>query len=238
MLLPQRLARIPIARPNSRRTRIEMNEELNLFCGSCSAASPPHWAAFSASNAEWLDPDAPIPAGNIWPRSDTPPEAGQLRTIRVRHPFRAPGDAPFWILYLPARAAENGWAEAPETIPHSAFALCRLETVVQREKAAAWISVRIDDVVPLPALVTRIPAQHPPLSPLASHQTLRRAAFENWEVLEGNTEGDVGVWVIALHSAHKVHLLVQEEWSFHEDVVCAGNVELTREQWVAFSGKL
>jgi hypothetical protein len=215
-----------------------MNEELNLLCGSCSASHPPAWAAFTASNAEWLDPDAPIPAGNVWTRSDVSPQAAQLRTIRVTHPCRAAGGAPFWVLYLPARAAENGWAEAPETIPHSAFALCRLEKIVQREKASAWLSVRIDDVAKLPALVERIPAQRAALSPPGSHQTFRRAAFEHWEVLEGNTEGDVGVWVIALHAAQKVHLLVQEEWSFHEDIVCAGNVELTEEQWAAFSHEL
>ena len=217
----------------------EPEQELDIRCGRCPpsdrAAFPaPGWARLEASNAQWLDPDSQLPTGEFWARSDSPPSPGQHRQILVSHPFSAKRDASFWAFFVPAYAAVNGWAEAPEAIPESAFARCRFQAVLRREHSSAWIAVSIDEVIALNQLEHRFPSAPDALPSPDFHQCVNSAHFADWEVVEANSEGDVGVTIVVRRAAAKVHLVVFEYWSFHEDRVYGGNLELTEEQWSSF----
>jgi hypothetical protein len=192
------------------------------------------WAVLKAFNAEWIDPGENPPPGDIWRRSDVGPEPGQTRLIHMSHPRDTTREAPFWVIFMPAKASENGWASAPESIPESAFALCHIEEVVQQKNSFAWIRVRIDDAIRLSDLENRFAPVKVPIPQAESHQTSEHACFEDWEVVEGNTEGDLGVCYVAHRRAGTVHLLVEEHWLFDEDNIYAGHLELSEEQWQSF----
>lgn len=210
---------------------------LDLRCDCCDLPPPAvsaktaAWVSVRGHSAEWLDLDSTRTAGREWRRSDACPEPDTRRYVKVPYPFSANRDAPFWLLFMPGLASENGWCSHPETIPESAFVRCSLIEVLEREKSSAWISVAIDDVVKITELERNFHPMNGPLPALERHQTVERARFHEWEAIEGSSEGDVGVWFIARHSLQKVHLLVEGKWSFHEDEVYAGNLELTEEQW-------
>lgn len=220
-----------------------MSFELDLRCPAClrvqrAATVAPPWVQLTAWNAEWLDAGADLPAGDVWTQSDTAPRAGEGRKMRVRHPFHASRGEVFWVVYVPALISENGWADAPEEISKAAFARCRLEEVLQREADSAWIAVRVDEVLALAELERRFPAAKGPVAPMVRHARMRQVRHAEWDVIEGNTESDAGIWVIARHAADEVHLLVQEEWWPHEEATCAGHVVLGIEEWAQFCGKL
>jgi len=213
-------------------------EELNLHCATCGSTdrpptrSPMSWAALEAySHVDWLDEGAVLPSHDIWPRSSTMPLTGHRRNIKVHHPFAAAVGESFWVLFMPGAAALNGWAEEPETITASAFVHCRLDEIIRRAESWAWVRVSVDDVVSITELERRFSARISPLPQGERHQTLVRTCFRDWDLIEGSSEGDVGVWFLARRSQQKLHLVAAGRWAFHEDIAYAGNLEITEEQW-------
>jgi hypothetical protein len=224
---------------NARSGAAMSSKDLVLRCRTCNSAdrssvqSPP-WVAFEASRAEWLDPEAALPTSDEWERSSIIPLADSERHIRVSHPFAAASGALFWVMFATGPVAFDGWAEHPEAIAASAFAHCRLVDIARRAESWAWIRVAIDDVVPVPELERRFPPRVGSLPPRVRHIRVVRTSSQDWELIEGSSEGDVGAWFLVRHSRQKVHLLIEGYWSFHEDTVWAGNMEVTEEQWVSF----
>lgn len=217
------------------------SEQLNLRCPTCGSMNRPPtrssmpWAAIEAySHVDWLDEGAALPSHDIWPRSSKMPESGHRRRVKVYHPFAAVLGESFWVMFMPGAAALNGWATAPETIAASAFVHCRLDEIIRRAEPWAWVVVAVDDVVPIPELERRFPAQITHLPPVERHQTLVRTCFQDWDLIEGSSEGDVAVWFLAHRRQRKLHLVAAGHSSFHEDIACAGNLEITEEQWAGF----
>src|ERR1700683_2583228 len=213
-------------------------KELNLRCtawGSSTAGplarSLMTWELAAYCNVGWLDDGAALPSHDIWPRSSTMPLTGHRRHVKLHHPFAAMIGESFWLMFIPGAAALNGWAEAPATIAASAFVHCRLEEIVCRAESWAWVLVAIEDVVSIAELEQRFPTRISLLPRAEWHQTLVRTRFRNWDLIEGSSEGDVGAWFLGRRGVGKVHLIGAGRWSFHEDLACAGNLEITDEQW-------
>jgi hypothetical protein len=214
-------------------------EKLNLQCATCGsstdraqARSLMPWAELEACcNVDWLDEGTALPNHDIWTRSSTMPLTGHRQHVKLYHPFAAAIGESFWLMFMPGAAALNGWAEAPQTIITSAFVHCHLDEIIRRAESWAWVLVAIDDVVSIPKLGRRFPNQIGPVPDAELHQTLVRTRFRDWDLIEGSSEGDVGAWFLARRSQQKIHLVGAGRWSFHEDVACAGNLEITNEQW-------
>ena len=213
-------------------------EALNLRCATCASTDPPLarsavvWAELEAyGGAEWLDAGVSLPTTDAWPRSSIMPLTGRHRHIRVSHPFAAATGGSFWVTFVPGSAALNGWAADPETIDESALVLCRMVEIARRAESWAWILVAVGDVVPLPELERRIPPRLSLMPQAERHRTVVQTSFRDWELIEGSSEGDVGAWFLARRSPHKVRLIAAGQWSFHEDTVWAGNLELVEGQW-------
>jgi hypothetical protein len=103
--------------------------------------------------------------------------------------------------------------------------------IARRAESWAWILVAVGDVVPLPELERRIPPRLSLMPQAERHRTVVQTSFRDWELIEGSSEGDVGAWFLARRSPHKVRLIAAGQWSFHEDTVWAGNLELVEGQW-------
>jgi hypothetical protein len=190
------------------------------------------WSELEAyCNVAWLEEGAALPDNDIWARSSKLPLTGHRRHVKLYHPFAAAFGESFWLMFMPGAAALNGWSEAPEAIITSAFVRCHLDEIIQRAESWAWVAVVVEDVISIPELERRFPARigTPPDS--QRHQSLIRTRFQNWDLIEGSSEGDVGAWFLARHSQQKLHLVGAGRWSFHEDLACVGNLEITAEQW-------
>jgi len=159
------------------------------------------------------------------------PLTGHRQHVKLHHPFAAAIGESFWLMFMPAAAALNGWADVPEAIATSAFVHCRLHEIIQRAESWAWVVVVIEDVVSIAEMERRFPARIGPPPDAQWHQTLIRTRFQDWDLIEGSSEGDVGAWFLVRRSQHKLHLVGAGRWSFHEDLVCVGNLEITDEQW-------
>ncbi len=215
-------------------------QSIQLRCPACGSVdrlvSQPRasWVSIEAyGGGEW--PGASLPTGEVWLHSNIVPRPGDDRHVKVSHPFAAVSDELFWLMFVPGFSGPDGWADNPETIASSAFVLCRLAKVVKRAASWAWFAVAIDDVLAMPEIERRFTARFGQLPQTERHQTVVRTSFEGWELIAGSSEGDVGLWLLARRAQQSIHLLAEGRWSFHEDVVRAGNLEISGKQWERLS---
>jgi hypothetical protein len=196
-------------------------------------------AALSAyGDARWIDPGASLPGGDDFPSSDIAPAPGSERLINLILPKGADLEAPFWAIFEPALATANGWSDCPETLDASAFARCRALAIASPGvpgRTPAWLSVAVDEVLPLPSLIEHFPPR-------------RIERLETWELGRGDLvrhgdwelmfapHDDAGHWLLArrVEQDSDLHIVAAGEWVWgvsRSDLAWAGHVVVAPAEW-------
>jgi hypothetical protein len=208
--------------------------------------SLPAWARIWGFDcAMWGDFDENLPTNTQSPYSDEAPEAGAKRTMYVYEPFRAVSGDPVWVLYRARDSQSNGWEDRPEDIDSSALVRCDLVEVLNNRVNAAWIAVKVLEVVPLPDLVNRFDESSGgeiPLAPAGRVTRSRRGETsiapcrnpphsitrtEHWLLLDWNLEGDIGEWILCRKTVRGYSLVLYGFWALLENYLLAGNRKLS-----------
>ena len=110
-------------------------------------------------------------------------------------------------MYVPGSAARSGCDDQLELIPEMAFVHCDLTGVKRHADSWAWISVTVEEVVPIPEFERRFPARTSGLPTPERHQSISRTRYGDGEMIRASSVGDLGAWFLALHKRPKVHLV-------------------------------
>ena len=108
-----------------------MSLEISFKCNACGnpgePVQMPAWAklwGFAGCHI-WLESTVPAPGDPIL-QLDQLPKPGERHLLLVHHPFQARSDAPFWLLFMRALSAVNGFDDFPAELPDSGMVYCRL----------------------------------------------------------------------------------------------------------------
>ncbi len=178
---------------------------------------------------EWSDfvDDVPDLETRFWQRSDTLPNPGESRLVKLRDPFCRSTGEDFWSLFLPGLSSVNGWGEYPNEIDLSAFVQCSLTDVISANSGRAWARIAVSRVIMLRDACTLLPAATDDsdfISGIADFSWRHLTIFGNWILFEGNFEGDLGRWALVNVREGKYHLIMFGEWGFHESDAYFGNL--------------
>jgi hypothetical protein len=210
---------------------------LHLFTCACGERLPhrrplPDWAQGRAYEPHvWSAPEDVRAAFPFKPLA-VAPEVGQRCALLVKDKFGVPGpQASVWALYRPPMSAMNDWSDAPDEIARSA--LVRIDGVVvtaQRERDAE-VNVRVAEVLPLTALLTRY---SPPTTPAPLPQVLvgtieTDAQHGDWAYRMRQAD-NICTWVLCHRVGGHWHLLMTGDWSWHSDDVHFGNRVLSADE--------
>ena len=189
--------------------------------------------AYGESTILWSQLEDKIPElneNNWWYRSEHAPLIGDARAVSVCYPFKQDAGVEFWTLYVPTRSSENGWAEHPEEIDLSAFIKCKVIKILRKKDHQAWVQVYITDRVMLSEAAERVPLVEeasPLLNKLYKFDHTRVLNYGNWQLCDGDGEGDLGNWLLLKAIDNNMHLIAMGEWGFHQQAAYLGNVKLT-----------
>jgi hypothetical protein len=210
----------------------------------------PEWAAiagFGDTCVQWLAKDA-YGAGSseTWERLNTQPLLNEVYTLRVSTPFTATSAQPFWVLYQPALTSINGWGDPPEEIPLCCLVQAVLLDVIEYGKGQyggdyAWITVQIQQVVPLNEIVQRFPPNSSGEACRMVQQNLsqsyERVEWEDWTIISVSAQGNVGGWIVTRHYNGSQTIVLYCDWWIDEDDLYAGNRPLTEEEWAQLTAR-
>lgn len=176
---------------------------------------------------EWLEVGESVPSldERIWTRSNSVPEVGETRVIKVSAPFNQNIGDCFNMLFSPALSALNGWEDYPEELFDSAVTVCKFEKIIQADEYRAWIEVSIEDVIPLEDLYKRYSCVE--TTDVIGYGFELRQDFSHkcWEFYSFSAQGDFGEWQLVYVDNNGLrHIVLIGEYSMHKDFVCCGNV--------------
>lgn len=192
--------------------------------------------------AEWSDfaPDE-IPAldERIWARSEQLPQPGELKAVRVSHPFHMSIGETFWTLFLPALSHFNGWDSHPEEINGSGFVQCTLERILERGENQAWVALRIKRTISLPEMDAVLPQRDGSgyLEPLGWYGEPDVFRHGEWTFFSVSAQGNLGVWALIRQRKSANLLVAMGEWEFHSSLVFGGNLVIPDEEFKAMLAK-
>ncbi|KQY79843.1 hypothetical protein ASD24_18010 [Paenibacillus sp. Root52] len=210
-------------------------EVIALRCPSCKDVSEPLIRENAQFNIvgyedimEWLDEDGDVPGldEQIWARSDSIPVKGQMRTVKVHHPFYMVLGKPFWVLYTPALSSLNGWDSHPEEIDQSAFIQCYIDQVLVEGESEAWIQIHVHEVLLLTELQGTFPPREVKESYLESFEMFNDpyiVQYQDWTWISAGSQGNIGVWALIKRYQEQYHMLVYGDWDIHSNNAYGGN---------------
>ncbi|WP_314303668.1 hypothetical protein [Brevibacillus parabrevis] len=214
-------------------------EVIALTCRTCGSLSEPvkmeseffDIVGFENDVMEWSDFENEVPPLDAphWVRSDRPPVQGQVRTVKVYHPFHMQAGEPFWMLYTPLSSSLNGWDSHPEEIAQSAFVQCSIECVIARNECQAWLQVKVLEVRMIHDFDRYFPARNGNDGYLDDFRMFRNPSichYRNWLFISAGAEGDLGVWGLVKQIHSRYHMLAFGDWGFHKNTVFGGNILL------------
>ncbi|WP_339372559.1 hypothetical protein [Paenibacillus elgii] len=223
-------------------------EVIYLVCGTCGSLSEPvkmeseffDIAGFENDVMEWSDYENDVPPLDAphWVRSDRPPVQGQVRTVKVCHPFHMKAGEPFWMLYTPISSSLNGWDSHPEEIEHSSFVQCSIECVLERNDLKAWLRVKVLEVWMIKDFNNRFLARNGSSGYLDDFEMFGNPYiyhYRKWLFISAGAQGDLGVWGLVKQMDSQYHMLVYGDWGFHKNNAFGGNILLPKhqmEEWI------
>lgn len=223
-------------------------EVVALVCGTCKSLSERvkteselfNLVGFENEVMEWSDFENKVPPLDEprWMRSDHPPVQGQIRTVKVHHPFYMKTGEPFWILYTPVSSSLNGWDSHPEEIEQSSFVQCSIERVLERNDFKAWLRVKVLEVWAIKDYDRRFPERDGGNGYLESFEIFGDPyifQYRDWLYICAGAQGDLGVWGLVKQRDNQYHMLVYGDWNFHKNDAFGGNILLPKhriEGWI------
>ncbi|MED4955826.1 hypothetical protein ABEO75_20530 [Paenibacillus macerans] len=169
----------------------------------------------------------------LWVSSDKAPAVGENRIVLVHSHFHMSVGESFWTLYTPILSSLNGWECHPEEIEASAFVKCKLERVFVQNVKQAWVSIKVEDIMLLTDLCTKIPPRDG--SGYTEHLSFYRNPsifhWQDWFLVSSSAEGDLGVWGLVRKKEESYHLITMGDWDFHLDMAYGGNLILPKPEW-------
>lgn len=208
---------------------------INFKCGTCEkyvkmrkeVRNP--FSDWAYDCGEWSDFDENVPelSENYWTRSDNIPIVGGSRSILVTVPFDEAIGNEFNILYEPALIYFNGWADNPDDICKCAIVHCEFEKVILSDEYSAWIRVKVKEVFLMHELCKIFEAVkiNGPIDTLDG--PFEKIYFQNdrWLIVGWSGQSDIGEtkWIYTDDNGER-HLVMMQEYSFHENVLNIGNV--------------
>lgn len=215
-------------------------ENLRFKCNACkkyvemnkkTANSFTDWAYYNC--IEWSDftDDVPDLSEQHWIRSDLTPIVNEMRIVRVHKPFDEKIGNEFFALYEPALLFFNGWDDSPkEEIRKCAVVKCRFEKILVSGEYSAWISVSVKKVMLLHELYSYYEntVTDTPIDEFKGiSESNYNIIFQNdeWLVTSWDAQGDCGEtkWIYTDECGVR-HLVMQQWFDFHEDIIYFGNV--------------
>ncbi|MFD0589276.1 hypothetical protein ACFQZE_14900 [Paenibacillus sp. GCM10027627] len=187
---------------------------------------------------EWSDFEDEVPSleEEQWMRSDQPPERGQLRTLKVHHPFHMKMGEPFWVMYTPVLTSFNGWDSHPEEIEQTAFVQCSIERVMERNEFKAWLRIKVLDVRMVTDFNEIFLERDGNSGYLDDFEMFRDSnsphifSYRDWLFISAGSQGNIGVWGLVKCIDHQYHMLVFGAWEFHENNAYGGNILLPKDR--------
>ncbi len=178
---------------------------------------------------EWSDflEDDILPdiSEKIWARSDTLPKESSVRIVKAQPNFSFVVGEAFWTLYSPALSIINGWDDYPEDIEKSALVRCRLKEVIDYDEYCAWVAVTIKKVILFNDIVNEYPEKIISTNYLESvsiYGTTYLLEYGDWLYFDCSAQGDIGSWCLVKKNEDNYHLVLYNEWGFHEDFFLCG----------------
>lgn len=216
-------------------------EVIALVCSTCNSLSQHvkmeseffDIVGFENDVMEWSDyeNEVPPPDDPHWMRSDRPPVQGQVRTVKVYHPFHMMIGVPFWMLYTPVSSSLNGWDSHPEEIEHSSFVQCSIECVLERNDFTAWLRVKVLEVWMIKDYNMRFPARDGSNGYLEDFEMFGDPYifnYRDWLFISAGAQGDLGVWGLVKRVDSHYHMLVYGDWGIHRNNAFGGNILLPK----------
>ncbi|TKI58177.1 hypothetical protein E8L90_23850 [Brevibacillus antibioticus] len=222
----------------------QMEQELVAFaCGVCKGVSDRirmeselfDIAGFENDIMEWSDYENEVPLldERDWLRSNRPPERGQVRTVKVSHPFHMRMGEPFWIMYTPVLSSFNGWDSHPEEIEQFSFVQCSIERVIERNEFTAWLCIKILNVWMIKDYSERFPERDGREGYLEGFEMFGDRYifnYQNWLFFSAGLQGNIGVWGLVKRIDSQYHMLVYGDWDFHTNNAYGGNILLPKDR--------
>ncbi len=218
-------------------------EIIALVCGTCKSLSERvkmeselfDIVGFENDVMEWSDYENEVPPLDDprWIRTDRPPLQGQVRTVKVYHPFYMMIGEPFWMLYTPVSSSLNGWDSHPEEIEHSSFVRCSIERVLERNDYKAWLRVKVLEVLMIKDYNIRFPVRDGSNGYLEDFEMFGKPYifnYRDWLFINAGAQGDLGVWGLVKRMDSQYHMLVYGDWGFHRSNAFGGNILLPKHQ--------
>lgn len=192
---------------------------------------------------KWSDflPEDNLPSldNELWVWSDKAPEVGEERVVLAHSHFHMTVGESFWILYTPVLSSLNGWDSHPEEIENSAFVKCRLERILVRNEKIGWVSIIIEEVLPLQDHCLQIPPKDGTgyTDQLVFYGDPSIFQWNEWFFVSSSAQGDLGAWGLIRKTKENYHLIAMGEWDFHTDIAYGGNLILPEREWEEMLGK-
>jgi len=217
---------------------------IDFSCATCGARGGNLISAFPEFSVAgydevvlWSQMADEIPSvdkNNYWLLAEKAPAIGEKKVVSVCHPFRETLNTEFWTLFKPARSAQDGWSVNVEEIKFSAFVKCCAIKILEKSDLRAWLQVEVTDLLTLRDTRERLPAvdeENPLFRRLYSFENCQLISDGKFQYYFGDSQGDLGNWLVLERVSGNVHVLALGEWNYHQFSSFSGNIVLNEKTY-------